>query len=323
MATVIFDTDPGVDDAMALLYLCRRPEIEIAGITTVAGNATVEITTRNALYLAERFGIEAPVARGAATSLRGHERIAPPEVHGHNGLGDITIGEPRRELDPRPAHRFIIDLVRERPGEITIVAVARLTNLARALIEDPGIAPLVREVIVMGGAFGIDGHVGNASPVAEANILGDPHAADAVCTASWPVTMVGLDVTERVLMTPAYLADLRDRGGDDGRFLWDVARSYQLFHAERRGLEGNFTHDPCAAICAVDRTAFAFREDPVRVAVDGVAEGMTLQRSTALKRDRETHAWTGVRAQRVAIGVDADAVLAHYASTFLREPARA
>lgn len=320
MATVLFDTDPGVDDAMALLYLHRRPEIEIAGITTVAGNATVDVTTRNALYLAERFGIDAPVARGAATSLRGFERIAPPDVHGHNGLGDIPLpADVRRAIDPRPAHRFIIDLVRERPGEITIVAIARLTNLARALIDDPGIASLVREVIVMGGAFGVEGHVGNASPVAEANMLGDPHAADIVCTAEWPVTLLGLDVTERIVMTPAYLERLRDRGGDDGRFLWDLTRGYQRFHAEQDGIEGLFTHDPCAAICAVDASAFTFREDPVRVAVEGVAEGMTLQRGRKLL-DGNTNAWQNVRAQRVAIDVDADTVLDHYAATFLGTP---
>jgi inosine-uridine nucleoside N-ribohydrolase len=320
MTTVLFDTDPGVDDAMALLYLCRRPEIEIAGITTVAGNATVDITTRNALYLAERFGIDAPVARGAATSLHGFARIAPPDVHGHNGLGDIAIDpEPRRALDPRPAHRFIIDLVRDRPGEITIVAIARLTNLARALIDDPGIATLVREVIVMGGAFGLGGHVGNASPVAEANILGDPHAADIVCTADWPVTLLGLDVTERIVMTPAYLERLRDHGGDDGRFLWELTRGYQVFHAEQDGIEGLFTHDPCAAICAVDASAFTFREDPVRVAVDGVAEGMTLQRGRKLL-DGDTNAWTSVRSQKVAVDVDADTVLDHYAATFLGAP---
>jgi inosine-uridine nucleoside N-ribohydrolase len=316
MPVVLFDTDPGVDDAMALLYLHRHPDVEIAGITTVAGNATIDVVTRNALYLAERFGIDAPVARGAAVSLHGHLRIAPPAIHGENGLGDIALGaEPQRTIDPRPAHRFIIDTIRARPGEVTIVAIARMTNLARALIDDPGIAPLVREVVMMGGAFGIDGRVGNASPVAEANMLGDPHAADIACSANWPVTMLGLDVTERIVMSPAYLERLRDFGGEAGRFIWDISRGYQVWHREQDGIDGLFTHDPAAAICAVDPTPFTFREDPVRVAVDGIAEGMTLQRRH--HSQEEEHPWRDVRAQRVAIDVDTERVLDLYAETLL------
>jgi inosine-uridine nucleoside N-ribohydrolase len=247
-------------------------------------------------------------------SLHGHLRIAPPAVHGANGLGDIAIEEPRRTLDPRPAHRFIIDTVRARPGEITIVAIARMTNLARALIDDPGIAPLVREVIIMGGAFGTHGHVGNASPVAEANMLGDPHAADIVCAADWPVTMLGLDVTERVVMTPAYLERLRDRGGEAGRFIWECSRGYEVWHRDVDHIEGLFTHDPCAAICAVDPSAFTFREDPVRVAVDGIAEGMTLQRSRISQE--ADHPWRNARSQKVAVDVDVERVLAQYAEPF-------
>jgi inosine-uridine nucleoside N-ribohydrolase len=315
--TILFDTDPGVDDAMALIYLCRHPDVEIAGITTVAGNATVDITTRNALHLAERFGIDAPVARGAAVSLHGHERIAPPEIHGRNGLGDLPFAEPTRTVDPRPAHRFIIDTIRARPGEITIVAIARLTNLARALIDDPGIASLVREVVIMGGAFGIGGHYGNASPVAEANMLGDPHAADIVCSANWPVTLLGLDVTERIVMTPAYLENLRDHGGEDGRFIWDLTRGYQEFHKVTDGIDGLFTHDPLASICAIDPTPFTFREDPVRVAIDGIAEGMTFQRKTVSQE--ADHPWRDARPQKVAIDVDIDRILAMYAAPFLRD----
>ena len=131
--TVIYDTDPGVDDAMALLFLHFSPQVELAGITTVMGNAAIEITTRNALYLKQRFGIGAPVARGAGKPLSGIMPKAPAHIHGHNGLGDVAIPETiAAQPDPRPAHQFIIDSVRARPHEISIVAVGRMTNLALA-----------------------------------------------------------------------------------------------------------------------------------------------------------------------------------------------
>jgi purine nucleosidase len=167
--------------------------VQLAGITTVAGNGSIDTVTRNTRYLAERFGMTAPVARGASTSLDGHSHMAPPSIHGDNALGDVHVPEPSYPLDPRPAHRFIIDTVRAHPGEIVLLAIGMFTNLAQALIEDPGIAPLVRKVIVMGGAF-VD-HPGNVSPVSEANVHADPHAADLVFTAPWPVQIIGLNVT--------------------------------------------------------------------------------------------------------------------------------
>jgi len=315
MESILFDTDPGVDDALALIYLARHPDVKVVGITTVCGNATIDVTTRNALHLAERFGIDAPVARGAGASLDGEELIAPDFIHGTNGLGDIPFPEPTRTLDARPAHQLIIDLVRAHPGEITILAVARLTNLARAIMDDPGIIPLVKSVVIMGGAFGIGGHYGNASPVAEANILGDPRAADMVCAAAWPVTLIGLDVTEAVIMTPEYLANLRDHGGADGQFIWDVTRVYEVFHKNQDRISGIFVHDQAAAVCALDESAFTFSTNPVRVVTGGIANGMTLQRGPALQG--EPAAWDGIRAQRVAIAVNEQRLLDQYAAPFL------
>ena len=315
MATIIFDTDPGVDDTLALLYLHVHPNVELAGITTVAGNAPIEVTTRNAQYLCERFGIAAPVARGAGSALSGVAREIPTEVHGVNGLGDVDMSGFRGvALDPRPAHQLIIDRVRERPGEITIVAVGMLTNLARAIAEAPNVVALVRNVVIMGGAFGIGGHTGNASPVAEANSHGDPAAADRVLTARWNVTVLGLDVTERVIMTQAYLARLRDDGGAEGRFIWDVTRGNQDFHLRSAGFAGIYVHDPSAAICALDETPFVFRDGPVRVVTDGVAEGMTLQLSST--RDFGPSGWSDQPAQRVAVDVDIERVLDAFASAF-------
>ena len=151
---VLFDTDPGVDDAMALLFLHRHAAVELLGLTTVFGNAEADVTTRNALYLCERFGIEVPVARGAALPLVRPPRGAAPEVHGDDGLGNLAGPiTTRRTADARPAHRFIIDTLRQHPGEVTLLAVGPLTNLALALAEEPAVTRLARQVVVMGGAL--------------------------------------------------------------------------------------------------------------------------------------------------------------------------
>ena len=161
---VIFDTDPGIDDAMALLYLSKLPQIDLLGITTVVGNASIDVTTRNALFLRQRFGIAAPVIQGAGETLDGVAKPEPVVVHGHNGLGDIDIpAMDRSGLQAGTAAQFIIDTLRAHPGEVTLIAVGRMTNLALALRQAPEIARLARQVIIMGGAFGYAGRSGNVT----------------------------------------------------------------------------------------------------------------------------------------------------------------
>jgi len=305
---LLFDTDPGVDDAMALLFLHRHPRAQLLGITTVFGNAEVDVTTRNALYLADRFGISAPVARGAALPLVRPPRGAAPEVHGDDGLGNLpTPPTSTRPLDPRPAHRLIIDTLHRHPGEVVLLAVGPLTNLALALAEDPTIADLVRQVVVMGGAFGTHGHGGNVSPVAEANVFSDPQAADAVFTAAWPVTIVGLDVTHQVVMGHADFEQLREHGADDGAFIWDCSRHYVDFYGRAVGVQGCFVHDASAVACALAPELFGTRRGPVRVVPYGLAQGQTIQ-SPAGRRWSGSADWHGVPDQQVCTTVDAQAV---------------
>ena len=276
---VIFDTDPGIDDAMALLLIHRSPALELLGVTTVLGNADIDTVTRNALYLKQRFAIAAPVARGADQPLKRPRSASPTHIHGRDGLGNISIPEKIDVApDPRPAWQFIVDTVRANPGEVTLIAVGRMTNLALALQHDPGIAPLVKAVSIMGGAFGVNGHTGNVSPVAEANIIGDPDAADIVLTAPWKVTVVGLDVTHETVMTAAYLARLRDAAGADGRFIWDITRVYEQFYRDQVGLDGIACHDLLAVAYVLDPTLFTLREGPIRVVTEGIALGQTIQK---------------------------------------------
>ena len=312
---VIFDTDPGVDDAMALLFLHRAPEIELVGITTTLGNGTIETTTRNALYLTERFGIDVPVAQGPATPLVGPAAAPPDFVHGSNALGDIPLPDRvARAPDPRPAYRFIIDMVRAHPGEIVIIAVGRMTNLALALREDPEIAGLVRQVIIMGGAFGYHGFHGNVSPVAEANISGDPHAADEAMGGSWPITVVGLDVTQSTQMTTGYLEALARDGGEIGRFIWDISRFYEAFH-HASGVSDMYVNDSSAVAFLLDPTLYTTRRGPIRVITEGLAIGQTIQQPDDTKFPPT--AWDGRPSHAVCIDVDAPRMLALYRRTIV------
>lgn len=303
---VIFDTDPGVDDATALLFLNARSDVDLVGITTVFGNASIETVTRNALYLVQRFGIAAPVAQGARHGLKREATPPPVFVHGHNGLGDVALAETvTGQIDPRPAWQFIIDTVTAHPGEITLLAVGRLTNLALALEHAPAIAGLVREVVVMGGAFALNGNNGNVTPVAEANMIGDPHAADTVFGASWPLVAVGLDVTRKVIVTPADLAELRKSGSDAGGFVADISQFYMSYHA-RYGITGFYLHDSSAVAYLVAPDLFTTRSGPVRVVTTGIAEGQTIQRDPSTWYPPS--AWDNRPEQCICTQVDADAV---------------
>lgn len=307
MHKVIFDTDPGVDDAMALLFLHHHQEIDLLGVTTVFGNATIETTTRNALFLKREWKIDAPVARGAGETFIPH-RVShePPKyIHGDDGLGNIGVPESiDLPVDPRPAHRFIVDTIRANPGEVTLVAVGRMTNLANALKEDPEIVSLVKEVVIMGGAFDING---NVTPAAEANIHGDPEAADIVFTASWPVVIVGLDVTTKTVMTRQQLVDIRDAAGSSrARLLFDLSQFYIKFY-ESRVPDGMVVHDSCACVYVVAPELFKTRSGAVRVVCGGIADGATIQKPDT--RGFGPSDWDNLPSQKVCIDIDPDAVL--------------
>jgi purine nucleosidase len=316
---VIYDTDPGVDDAMALVFQALHPDIELLGITSVFGNAAIDTTTRNALYLRSRFAPGVPVARGASAPLK---RDAPAPlgwIHGDNGLGNIDLGDiADTSLDSRPAHRFIIDTVRAHPGEVTLIAVGPLTNLALVLDADADVARLVKQVVIMGGAFGTDGVLGNVTPAAEANVLGDPDAADRVLGAAWPVTIVGLDVTQATIMTNEWLSTFRDDAGDAGRFVWDVSRHYAEFHKSSAGLEGIYVHDSSAVAWLLAPHLYVTRSGPVRVLTSGIATGLTVQKPSTLSVPAPD--WDDRPACTVGVGVDVAGMLDLYKWTFFNAP---
>ena len=315
MHKVIYDTDPGVDDAMALLFLHRHPEIDLIGITTVFGNASIETTTRNALFLKREWDIAAPVAKGASVTIdpARAEREWPAMVHGHNGLGNIDVPEAiDLPLDPRPAHRFIIDTVRANPGEIRLVAVGRMTNLALALKEDPEIATLVKDVVIMGGNFYVPG---NVSPVAEANIHGDPEAADIVMTAPWKVVVIGLDVTSITTMSRSYLGEMAAKGDEAVKLLDTLSQSYIDFY-KHAVEDGMMVHDSCASVYVVAPELFTTITGAVRVVCGGIADGQTVVKADG--RRFPPGDWDGLPSQVVATGIESDKVVDLIRGTLLR-----
>ncbi len=187
---LVIDTDPGVDDAIALIMALRHPAAHVEAITVVAGNAGLESTVRNARYVIELCDVDVPVYAGAARALLREARRAG-HVHGEDGLGDLGLRPRNPEPVPGHAADAIVDLIMGNPGTITLVALAPLTNVALAVLKEPRIASQVERVVVMGGAANT---AGNVTPAAEFNIWADPEAARIVFRAGMPLTMVGIEI---------------------------------------------------------------------------------------------------------------------------------
>lgn len=314
MRSVIFDTDIGIDDAMALLFLNAAEAFKIEAITTRFGNASVENTTRNALAVAEMFAIDAPIYQGASAPLSTRLGSGYPEhVHGKNGLGDIQLKDPGRKPERESAAQALVELSLQSKEKVSIVAVGGLTNIAAALAIDPGFAHRVAQIVVMGGAFGYHQHSGNVSPVAEANIASDPQAADIVFTSDLPTTIVGLDVTHEVIMNEQFLRILSASTGKAGEFIADCMQHYLNFYQSISGKLQCPLHDSSAVAYLLRPELFTTIHQPVRVVTEGIAIGQTIHG----KDDRKyvSDAWDGVPESTVCTDVDAGAVLDLYLST--------
>ena len=314
MKRVIFDTDIGIDDAMALLFLHYAPTVQIEAITTVSGNASIANTTRNALHVCERFAIDVPVYRGASGPMgpalgSGH----PDFVHGANGLGNIDFPDPDNSAELKGAAEAIVELAEAHPGEISVVAVGRMSNLAKALSLHPRLPELLKEVILMGGVFMRRNHTGNVSPVAEANMAGDPSAADRVLGSGLPVTIVGLDVTQETTMDENFIATLRDRAGDAGGFIHDITRFYFDFYEGVDGVRACPIHDSSAVAYLLAPQLYTVERGPVRVIAEGIAMGQTILGPTPERYASD--AWLNRPDCDVCTGVDDDAVRALYLET--------
>ena len=245
----LIDTDTASDDAVALLMALRHPDVDVQAITVVAGNVPLDLALQNALYTRDLAGSDVPVYAGAALPLSGPQQLAH-HVHGADGMGDVGLELRGREAAAGDAAEVLVEAIRARPGEMTLVTLGPLTNVARALELAPDVASKLRSLVMMGGTSDA---VGNVSPVAEFNIWADPEAAARVFRSGAPITMVGWDISRKyAVFAPDDTAELRALG-PLGEFAVDIQRTLVEFALHHTKLAGFDLPDPIAMAVAIDR----------------------------------------------------------------------
>lgn len=284
--TVIIDTDPGIDDAIAILYALRHPAQDVVALTTVAGNIGLSVTTFNAGRIAALAGVPTPVHSGAAAPLG---KKASPElaIHGNDGLGGVDFPDPLSPATSDDAIGAMIAILAAHPPQtVDLFCLGPLTNLALLLDRAPETARRIRRVIAMGGAVEEPGNVG---PKAEFNIAHDPHAAAAVLAANLPVTLIPLDATRQFRADAAYIAALRETGTEAAKA---SAALIEAYFAATNGAESRPLHDPCVPLFAQHPELFTIEDRALEVEL---ASGALVQGRHRIK---------------VAMGVDADGLRA-------------
>ena len=273
---IIIDTDPGQDDAVAILLALASPEeIELLGITAVAGNVPLELTAKNARIVCELAGrTEIPVYAGCDRPL-GRSLVTAEHVHGKTGLDGPQLADPTMPLAPGHACDFIVEtLRREEPGTVTLVPIGPLTNIAEAFRRAPDVVSRVKRIVLMGGAYF---EVGNITPAAEFNIYVDPEAAAEVFSSGVPLTVMPLDVTHKALTTAERVDAFRALGTEVGRMVAEWTDFFERFDKEKYGTDGAPLHDPCTVAWLIDPTLFSGREINVEIETQSeLTRGMTV-----------------------------------------------
>lgn len=273
---IIIDTDPGQDDAVAILLALASPdEIDLLGITCVAGNVPLALTARNARMICELAGRPDIAVFAGCDRPLGRALVTAEHVHGKTGLDGPTLPEPQMPLQPQHAVDFIIDTVRANPpGTITLCPLGPLTNIATALARAPDIASRLQEIVLMGGAYF---EVGNITPAAEFNIYVDPQAAKAVFAAGVPLVVMPLDVTHKALVTAERNAAFRNLGTPVGIAVAQMTEFFERYDREKYGSLGAPLHDPCVTAYLLAPHLFSGRH--VNVEIETTSEltmGMTV-----------------------------------------------
>jgi inosine-uridine nucleoside N-ribohydrolase len=270
---VIIDTDPGVDDALALLLAMRSPELKLEAITAVAGNVPLDLTLPNALRMVEIVGrTDIPVAAGAKAPLL-RRLVTAAYAHGENGLGGAVFPEPKVKPTADPAAQVIRQIVRQYPGEVTLLTIGPLTNIATALNSDSELASLVKALVMMGGSLS----GGNITPAAEFNVYVDPEAARIVFQSGIPITMVGLDVTRKMSLTEDHVRQLEAGQNPVSQAAAKIARNVINHHREQGFVVGPNMHDSLAVAGFFDPSLLTWKEYYVDVETTGeLTAGETL-----------------------------------------------
>ena len=261
---VLIDTDPGIDDAMAILLALNSPELKVEALTVVPGNVEAAQGLENALKIVSLAGRCDVVVAGGAQHPLNQKLITAQFWHGKNGLAGVELPASKCKADSRFGPDLIIEMVHKYPHELTLIPVGPLTNIALAVSKDPTIASLVRDIVIMGGS--ISG--GNVNGAAEANIYNDPEAAQIVFNAGWKVTMIGSDVGERTLMTRKHLQTLQAEHGPESEFVAKLADFY-LTRSEKSAYSGAAMYDPLAVGTVIDPTLVTLKEMHVDVETRG------------------------------------------------------
>jgi len=273
---IIIDTDPGQDDAVAILLALASPdEIDVLGITAVAGNVPLPLTQKNARIVCELAGKpDVKVFAGCDAPLT-RKLVTAEHVHGKTGLDGPTLPDPVMPLQSAHAVDFIIDTLRAEPaGSVTLCPLGPLTNIATAFEKAPDIVARVQEIVLMGGAYF---EVGNITPAAEFNIYVDPEAADIVFKSGTPIVVMPLDVTHKALVTPTRNAAFRAVGGDVGHAVAEMTDFFERFDKEKYGSDGAPLHDPCVTAYLIRPDLFTGRHINVEIETQSdLTLGMTV-----------------------------------------------
>ncbi|MGZ9809842.1 nucleoside hydrolase [Pseudoroseicyclus sp. H15] len=270
---IIIDTDPGQDDAVAILLALASPELEVVGITAVAGNVPLALTQRNARIVCELAGRPDIKVFAGCDRPMGRPLTTAEHVHGGTGLDGVEVYEPDMPLAEGHAVDFIIEAVRAAPGEITLCPLGPLTNIATALQKAPDIAEKIAAIVLMGGAYF---EVGNITPAAEFNIYVDPEAATIVFASGIPITVLPLDATHKVLTNKARIERFRALG-EVGETVAAWTDFFERFDVAKYGGEGAPLHDPCVIAWLLKPELFSGREINVEIEVDSeLTRGMTV-----------------------------------------------
>uniref|UniRef100_A0A2N9IL63 Inosine/uridine-preferring nucleoside hydrolase domain-containing protein n=1 Tax=Fagus sylvatica TaxID=28930 RepID=A0A2N9IL63_FAGSY len=338
---IIIDTDPGIDDAMAIFVALRSPEVEVIGLTTIYGNVYTTLATRNALHLLEVAGrTDIPVAEGSHVTITNSTKLRIADfVHGTDGLGNQNFPPPKGKPIEQSAVDFLTEQAKLYPGKVTVVALGPLTNIALAIQQDPAFSKNIGQIVLLGGAFAVNG---NVNPAAEANIFdvlhwsiptfpkmlpapwwfptlpfspsltlrldeqifGDTEAADIVFTSGADVVAVGINVTHQVVLTDADREKLARSDGKFAQYLCKILDVYFSYHHNSYNMKGVYLHDPATLLAAVDPSLMTYTEGVVRVQTTGITKGMTILYNQQ-KRFGEVTEWTDKPTVKVAVTADA------------------
>jgi ribosylpyrimidine nucleosidase len=253
---IILDCDPGHDDAIAILLAANNPAIELVGITVVAGNQTLDKTLVNALHVCQYLGLDVPVYRGCGLPMIREKQVIAPEIHGESGLDGPTFAALTKQAEAAHAVTWLVDTLMASDGDITVVTTGPTTNLAMAMRMNPDIVPKIHEIVLMGGCY----QLGNMTPAAEFNIWADAEAAHVVFTSGRKITMMGLDVTRKVLAVPPVMERMSMVQTNAGRLFIDLMTFFNKTQKQVFGWDGGPLHDPVTIAYLIDPSVVTLKE---------------------------------------------------------------